>query len=161
MVEQVVSRFGIPYFVHSDQGRQSESKFSEMCKLLQIAKTRTTRYHPKSDGMVERFNRTLTAMLTAFVNENHTNWDEQLQFVMMAYRSTEHETTGLTPNMCMLGREITCDLDIMYEMPTTIKNIPQNMWVWQLQLTGSMLFLGISLKTVTHQSLLLDIYCTV
>ena len=104
-----------------------------MCKLLQITKTRTTPYHPKSDGMVERFNKTLTAMLSTFVNENHTNWDEQLQYVMMAYRSTEHETTGLTPNMCMLGRETTCPLDIMYEMPPAIKNIPQNMWVWQLQ----------------------------
>ena len=134
LVEQVVSRFGIPYFIHSDQGRQFESKlFSEMCKILQITKTRTTPYHPKSDGMVERFNKTLTAMLSAFVNENHTNWDEQLQYVMMAYRSTEHETTGLTPNMCMLGRETTCPLDIMYEMPPAIKNIPQNMWVWKLQ----------------------------
>ena len=134
LVEQVVLRFGIPYFIHSDQGRQFESKlFSEMCKLLQITKTRTTPYHPKSDGMVERFNKTLTAMLSAFVNENHTNWDEQLQYVMMAYRSTEHETTGLTPNMCMLGRETTCPLDIMYEMPPAIKSIPQNMWVWQLQ----------------------------
>ena len=134
LVEQVVSRFGIPYFIHSDQGRQFESKlFSEMCKLLQITKTRTTLYHPKSDGMVERFNKTLTAMLSAFVNDNHTNWDEQLQYVLMAYRSTEHETTGLTPNMCMLGRETTSPLDIMYEMPTAIKNIPQNMWVWQLQ----------------------------
>ena len=134
LVEQVVSRFGIPYFIHSDQGRQFESKlFSEMCKLLQITKIRTTPYHPKSDGMVERFNKTLTAMLSAFVNENHTKWDEQLQSVMMAYRSTEHETTGLTPNMCMLGRETTCPLDIMYEMPPAIKNIPQNMWVWKLQ----------------------------
>ena len=83
--------------------------------------------------MVERFNKTLTAMLIAFVNENHINWDEQLQYIMMAYRSTEHETTGLTPNMCMLGRETTCPLDIRYEMLPAIKNIPQNIWVWKLQ----------------------------
>ena len=72
LVEQVVSRFGIvlPYFIHSDQGRKV---FSEKCKLLQITKTRTASYHPKSDGMVERFNKTLTVMLSAFVNENHTN----------------------------------------------------------------------------------------
>ena len=43
LIEQVVSIFGIPYSRHSDQGRQFESKsFSEMCKLLQITKTRTT-----------------------------------------------------------------------------------------------------------------------
>ena len=57
-------------------------------------------------------NKTLTAMLRGFANKNHTNWDEQLQFVMMAYRANEHETTGATPNMCVLGRETTCPLDI-------------------------------------------------
>ena len=71
----------------------------------------------KSDGMVERFNKTLIAMLSAFVNEKHTDSDEQLQFVMMTFCATEHETTGATPNMCMLGRETTCPLDILYEMP--------------------------------------------
>ena len=40
LIELDVSRFGIPYYIHSDQGRQFESKlFSEMCKLLQITKT--------------------------------------------------------------------------------------------------------------------------
>ena len=134
LIEQVVSRFGIPRQLHSDQGRQFESKlFSEMCHLLQIEKTRTTPYHPQSDGMVERFNRTLVAMLGAFVNSNHTDWDEQLQYVMMAYRSTEHESTGFTPNLCMLGRETTCPLDIVYAMPSSIKAVPVNRWVWELQ----------------------------
>ncbi|VDI22073.1 Hypothetical predicted protein [Mytilus galloprovincialis] len=53
LVEEVVARFGIPYTIHSDQGAQYESKlFSEMCNLLEIDKTKTTPYHPKSDGMV-------------------------------------------------------------------------------------------------------------
>ena len=39
----------------------------------------------------------------------------------------------LPPNMCMFGRETTCPLDIMYEMPPAIENIPQNMWVWKLK----------------------------
>ena len=86
-----------------------------------------------SDGMVERFNKTLVAMLSAFVNDNHTDWDEHLQIVMMAYRSAEHETTGFTPNLCMLGRETTCPLNLMYEMPSAIKQIPLNRWIWELQ----------------------------
>ena len=72
LVEQLFTRFGVPEQIHSDQGRQFESNlFAEMCKLLQIDKTRTTPYHPQSDGMVERFNKTLCAMLRAYIDENH------------------------------------------------------------------------------------------
>jgi len=134
MVEQLVCRFGIPGKIHSDQGRQFESKlFSEMCKLLQVGKTRTTPYHPESDGMVERFNRTLCEMLSAYVQENQKDWDKHLPFVMMAYRAAEHETTGMSPNMLMLGRETATPLDIAYEMPSCIKSVPSNQWVWELQ----------------------------
>ncbi|CAG2215708.1 unnamed protein product [Mytilus edulis] len=60
IVTEIICRFGVPTLIHSDQGRQFESElFSEMCNLLQISKTRTTPYHPQSDGMVERFNSTL------------------------------------------------------------------------------------------------------
>ena len=125
MVNDVISRLGVPEKIHSDQGAQFESNlFSEMCKLLQIEKKRTTPYHPQSDGMVERFNRTLVKMLSMFVDDNHRNWDEQIPYVMMAYRATEHETTGMSPNMLMLGREISTPLDIMFEMPPAIKSVP-------------------------------------
>ena len=134
LVENVLCRFGIPQKIHSDQGRQFESNlFQEMCKILGIEKTRTTPYHPESDGMVERFNRTLAAMLSAYVSDNHRDWDEQLPYVMMAYRSAEHETTGMSPNMLMFGREVSTPLDLMFEMPLMIKPIPNNQWVWELQ----------------------------
>ena len=72
LVNEVIARFGIPNQIHSDQGKKFESKlFKELCQLLQIDKTRTTPYHPQSDGMVERFNRTLVTMLSNFVNDHH------------------------------------------------------------------------------------------
>ena len=125
LVNEVVSRFGVPNKIHSDQGRQFESVlFKEMCQLLQIEKTRTTAYHPQSNGMVERFNRTLASMVGVFVNEHHSDWDELLPYLTMAYRSTEHETTGMSPNLLMLGRETTTPLDLAFEMPPAIKAIP-------------------------------------
>ena len=41
-------------------------------------------YHPRSDGLVERFNRTLLAMLAMFVSQEHDNWDDLLPFMMLA-----------------------------------------------------------------------------
>ncbi|PIK55041.1 hypothetical protein BSL78_08089 [Apostichopus japonicus] len=59
-VEQFVCRFGTPREVFTDQGREFESRlFYCMCKELGIEKTRTSPFHPQSDGMVERFNRTM------------------------------------------------------------------------------------------------------
>ena len=98
LVEEFVARFGIPRQIHSDQGRNFESKvFQEMCKLLGMDKTRPTPLHPQSDGMVERFNRTIEGMLFKFVAENQRDWDSHLPILMMAYRSAVHETTSFTP----------------------------------------------------------------
>ena len=134
IVEEVITRFGMPAYIHSDQGRQYESNlFHEMCRVLNIKKTRTTPYHPQSDGMVEKFNGTLAKMLSAYVNDNHDDWDEYLPYVMMAYRSAEHETTGYTPNYLMFGREVSTPLDIMYEMPQAQKEIPTNKWAWKMK----------------------------
>ena len=134
IVEEIIARFGVPQYIHSDQGKQYESRlFNEMCKVLNITKTRTTAYHPKSDGMVERFNGTLEAMLSAYVQDNHRDWDKHLPYVMMAYRASEHETTGFSPNMLMLGRETSTPLDLIYELPSSIRQIPANMWVWELK----------------------------
>ena len=116
LVSEFVCRFGVPREIHSDQGSNFESKvMAEVCKLLDIEKTRTTPLHPQSDGQVERYNRTLIEMLRGKLRDSQEDWDLQLQPCMMAYRSSVHESTGETPNMLMLGREIEVPLDVMTE----------------------------------------------
>lgn len=72
-------------------------------------------------------------MLSAYVNDHQTNWDESPPIVMKAYRSAVHKTTGYTPNFLMLGRETTAPLDLMYELPGNLKITPKYQWVWELQ----------------------------
>ncbi|KAA3670762.1 uncharacterized protein DEA37_0015019, partial [Paragonimus westermani] len=55
-----VARFGTPIELRSDQGAAFESRLlEEICRMLRIHKTRTTPYHPQSNGLVERTNRTV------------------------------------------------------------------------------------------------------
>ena len=120
LVDEFICRYGIPEEIHTDQGRNFESKiFQNVCQLLGIRKTRTTAYNPKSDGMVERFNRTLVSILVTMLEpEKHQkDWDKYLPMVTSAYRSTVHETTKETPNMMMFGREVTLPIDVMYKEP--------------------------------------------
>ena len=107
LVTNFISRFGIPRRIHSDQGRDFESNlFQELCRLLGIDKTRTSPWQPSSNGYIERFNATLQAMLRTEVSDKQDDWDENIPVLTMAYRSSVHETTGETPNMMMLGREL-------------------------------------------------------
>ena len=116
-MEGFYTGLGLPTFLHSDQGAQFEAHlFQEMCRLLGIKKTRTTPYHPQSDGQSERNIKTLTKML-ATVTGKQDEWDKHLKTTMMAYRATPHESTGFTPNMLMLGREIALPTDIMCGLP--------------------------------------------
>ena len=118
LVSEFVSRFGVPRQIHSDQGTNFESKLmEEVCKLLNIEKTRTTPLHPQSDGQVERFNRTLVEMLRGKLQPDQKDWDLQLPMCMMAYRSAVHESTGFTPNQLMLGREVEVPLDVITQPP--------------------------------------------
>ena len=109
----IVCRFGMPSVIHSDQGREFENKvMQELCLLCGSHKTRTTPYHPESDDLVERFNRTLLMMLAMFASENKDDWDDLLPAVMMAYRSSVHESTGFSPYRLMFGEECTLPTDI-------------------------------------------------
>jgi len=119
LVMECIARFGIPLELHSDQGSNFQSDlFKSVCSLLEITKTRTTPYHPSSNGLIERFNRTLLGMIKSFINSNGTDWDSHINLLLSAYRSTPHPATGFTPNFMMLGREINMPLQFLHPTPT-------------------------------------------
>ena len=109
-----ICRFGAPDMLHTDQGRNFESALiSELCKLLGITKTRTTPYHPQSNGMIEHFNRTLLSMLsTVLGEEGEENWEVALPAVMLAYHSSPYQTHQ-SPFMLTFGREVRLLVDVM------------------------------------------------
>ena len=124
----------MPTVIHSEQGRELENNLmQELCLLCGAHNTRTTLYHTASDGLVERFNRTLLMMLAMFAGENRDDWDDILPAVMTAYRSSVHESTGLSPYRLMFGEECTLPMNVGLprwdqDLPDPIKN-PYALWV--------------------------------
>jgi hypothetical protein len=122
LTREWVSRYGAPSQIHSDQGRNFESDlFAELCRILGITKTRTTPYAPWSDGLVERFNRTLQTMLKGVVNDQRDDWDEHIPYVLMAYRSTPQQSTNTSPYKLLFGREMCLPIDLMVGVPRPLK----------------------------------------
>ena len=62
-------------------------------------------------------NWTLQNMLAKCVNDEQNNWSTQLPYVMTAYRTTVHESTGYTPHFLVYGQEICLPIDFMYPNP--------------------------------------------
>ena len=97
LIAHWISRFVCPHSLHSDQGRNFASKlFEQVMQLPERDKTRTTPFHPQSNAVIERMNKTLQNKLAKCINEEQSNWSQKLPYIMIAYRSSVHEPAGYT-----------------------------------------------------------------
>ena len=111
---QLFSRVGIPREIITDQGTNFNSRFmKQVYSLLGIRGIRTTPYHPQTDGMVERFNQTLKAMLRKFVSDTGANWDQWLPYLLFAYREVSQASTSYSPFELLYGRQVRGPLDLL------------------------------------------------
>jgi transposase InsO family protein len=125
LMNHVFSRFGAPLQLLTDRGAEFESQlFNELMHWMKIDKLRTTAYKPSTNGVVERFHRTLNSMLGKAVSESQRDWDLQLPLVLAAYRASPHSSTGYSPNRLFLGREARMPLDLLMGSPRDESAIP-------------------------------------
>ena len=103
--EQWIARLGAPLQIHTDHGRNFDSLlFTDLCRLMEITKTRTTPYRPSSNGQVERYNQMVLSFIRCYLNDKVITWDEHLSALGMSIRATVNRSRGSTPNMLFLGR---------------------------------------------------------
>lgn len=118
LLHDVILQHGAPRQLLTDRGRTFLSKV--IADILRSCATRhklTTSYHPQTNGLTERLNRTLTDMLAKYVSSDHSDWDIALPYVTFAYNSSRHDTAGYSPFFLLFGREPTLPLDTTIPLP--------------------------------------------
>ena len=104
LAEELVPMFGCPECLLTDRGTNLlASVMKDVCKLMGVTKLNTTAYHPQCDGLVERMNRTLKAMLRKHTATFGKQWDTFLPGVLWAYRNMPHEATREKPSFLLFG----------------------------------------------------------
>ncbi|CAC5409374.1 unnamed protein product [Mytilus coruscus] len=75
-------------------------------------------------------------MLSAFVSKNQKDWDDYIALLMMAYRSSEHQTTEISPYEMVFGRQITLPVDMAMGVPSSNYELPTYKTDYAYKLSG-------------------------
>src|SRR4051812_46557163 len=70
----------------------------------------STSYHPQTNGLIERFNRTLCESLARLSLKNN-DWDLYIAPTLFAYRTTKHFTTKIKPFFLIYERSVRLPMD--------------------------------------------------
>lgn len=106
ILQDIFSMFGSPTTLVSDNGTQFASQ--EMAKYLEQQGTKhlfTALYHPSSNGLAERMVRTFKEVVKKLTMDGYEAI-EAAEIFLQDYRATEQSTTGKTPALKFLGKEI-------------------------------------------------------
>ena len=113
-LKHFIVTFRCPLEVHTNKGRNFTSDlFQAFCRLMEITKTRTTPYHPASNGQCEVFNRSILQMVRSYVSRSIKDWDEHLPLISVALLFMETKSAGFSANQLMLGREVIQPIDLI------------------------------------------------
>ena len=117
------SQLGILEEILSDLGTHLVSEcMEEVNRLLSIRHLTTTPHHPMCNGLVERFNGTLKAMLKNLCAEQPRQWHRFINALLFAYREVPQESTGFSPFELLYGRTVRGPMHILKELWTESKS---------------------------------------
>lgn len=104
LYEDIICRHGCPQNIISDRGKHFDNKVIQLLtQKLNIKHKLSTSYHPQTNGLVERFNKTLCEALAKLQEDKQ--WDEKIPSVLFAYRNKVHSSTKAKPFYLTYGRE--------------------------------------------------------
>ncbi len=114
LLSDVIPRYGVFNELVTDQGVQFISRsFQDFCKNLGIKHKTTSPFHPQTDGMVEKFNRTFLNMVRNYVSENQTDWSSHVPLLLYSYRTAVHDSIGVSPAEALQVRKLNLPLDVI------------------------------------------------
>jgi hypothetical protein len=111
--ERVWVHFGIPQSIISYRDSRFLSTFwSSLWSMLDTKLTKSTAFHPQTDGQIEVVNRMIVHILRMYNSKHPRTWDESLPYVQHSYNRALHSSTSHSPFQVGFGFQPLCPIDI-------------------------------------------------
>ena len=110
--KNIVTRFGVPHALISDNGLQFDSKaFRSYRGELGITNRYSTPAYPQGNRQAEAVNKVIVNGLKKRLDDTKGKWVEKLPHVLWTYRTTPRRSTGETPFLMTYGAEAIIPLE--------------------------------------------------
>ena len=119
--DQWICRYGLMQRLHSDGATNVDGCIMhEVCNLLGIGKSKSSRLHPQGDGLSEAMVKQVKSCIQKQVDTHGRNWDHHLQASAYAIRTSVSTSTNVTPAELVFGAKISTPVHLL----TTPSPIP-------------------------------------
>ena len=113
--------------VVTDRGPNFTSElFSSLCKALNIKHLHTTAYDPQTNGLTERFNRTMVEMIRKYLEKGFSRLEDAQEPLAFAYRNSVHSSTNETHYFLNHGRDPVLPIDHFLQVPNRKSTVPSD-----------------------------------
>ena len=113
--KNIVTRFGIPHTLISDNKLQFDSKaFKRYCCDLGITNRYSTSAYPQWNGQAKVVNKVIVNGLKKRLDDAKGKWVEELPYVLWTFQTMPHRSTGETPFSMTYGAEAIIPLETRF-----------------------------------------------
>jgi hypothetical protein len=118
--ERVWLHFGILQTIASNRDNRFLSTFwLSLWSLLNTKLTKSTAFHPQTDGQTEVVNQMIMHILCMYNSKHPRTWDDSLPYVQHSYNRALHSSTGHIPFQVGLGFQPLGPMDVALPLAAT------------------------------------------
>ncbi|CDJ69223.1 hypothetical protein ENH_00066250 [Eimeria necatrix] len=104
LADRLIRYHGFPEVLISDRHLRFQSDlWQQLCSRFNIKRRMPSSCHPQSNGQTEWISRTMEQMLRTYMQSDEREWERLLPVLELAYNSTSHSSTELSPFEVMIG----------------------------------------------------------